>query len=285
MAKVKSVDSCLLSFPVDYVYRTLTDFSSYSKWWPHEIKFELEHLNPNITGTTINVQNGFVKWKSKITGFRNNKLLAIDYISGAWLGKTYWRVEDKGGDTWLTMEIDLEINNVWLKPVSLVLNFQKYHSRQIHRIFKNLEKYLAANEGSYTHTIRISHIDHIVLTVADIEKACAFYHGVLGMEIVTLAEGRKALKFGSQKINLHQKDSGHQKGNEFEPKAASPATGSADICFISNTAIELVINDLKEKGVEIIEGPVERIGAAGKITSVYLRDPDNNLIEISNYVK
>jgi catechol 2,3-dioxygenase-like lactoylglutathione lyase family enzyme len=278
MAKVKSIDKCLLYFPVDYVYRTLTDFSSYSKWWPSEIKFELEHLNPSITGTTINVQNGFVKWKSKITGFRNNKLLAIDYIEGAWLGKTYWRVEDKGGDTELTMEIDLEINSSWLKPVSAVINFQKYHSRQIHRIFKNLEKYLAANEGSYTHTIRISHIDHIVLTVADIEKTCAFYHGVLGMEIVTFGEGRKALKFGSQKINLHQK------GKEYQPTAASPAVGTGDMCFIANTAIELMINDLKEKGVQPIEGPVEREGANGKIISIYLRDPDNNLIEISNYI-
>lgn len=279
MAKVKSIDSCVLNFPVDYVYRTLTDFSSYSKWWPHEIKFELEHLNPNITGTTINVQNGFVKWKSKITGFKNNKLLAIDYIDGAWLGKTYWRVEDKSGDTELTMEINLEINRAWLKPVSAVINFQKYHSRQIHRIFKNLEKYLAANEGSYTHTIRLSHIDHIVLTVADIEKACAFYHGALGMEVITFGEGRKALKFGNQKINLHQK------GSEFEPKAENPTAGSADICIISNTTIEHVMLELKAKGVQITEGPIERTGANGKIISVYLRDPEGNLIEISNYVR
>lgn len=279
MAKVKALDKCLLLFPVDYVYRTLTDFSSYSKWWPHEIKFEIEHLNPSITGTTINVQNGFVKWQSKITGFKNNKLLAIDYISGAWLGKTYWRVEDKGGDTELTMEIDLTINSAWLKPVSAVINFQKYHSRQIHRIFGNLEKYLAANEASYTHTVRIGHIDHIVLTVEDIERSCVFYHRVLGMEVVTFGEGRKALKFGTQKINLHQK------GKEFNPTAAVPTVGAGDICFIANTAIELVINDLKEKGVDITEGPVEREGANGKIRSVYIRDPDKNLIEISNYIK
>lgn len=279
MAKVRSIDRCLLRFPVDYVYRTITDFASYSKWWPGEIRFEIVHLNPNITGTTINVQNGIVRWKSKITGFKNNKLLAIDYIDGAWLGKTYWRVEDKGGDTELTMEIDLEINSAWLKPVSWVVNFQKFHSRQVHRIFANLEKYLAANEGSYTHIVRLSHIDHIVLTVSDIERTCAFYHGALGMEVVTFGEGRKALRFGNQKINLHQKN------GEFEPKAANPAVGSGDICFISNTSIELVASDLKEKGVQIIEGPVERTGANGKIISLYLRDPDENLIEISNYIK
>lgn len=279
MAKVKSIDSRLLKFPVDYVYRTITDFASYSKWWPREIKFDIEHLNPNITGTTINVQNGIVKWKSKITGFRNNKLLAIDYIEGAWLGKTYWRVEDRAGDTELTMEIDLEINRLWLKPISAVINFSKVHSKQIHRIFRNLEKYLAANEGSYTHSVRISHIDHIVLTVNDIETTCAFYHRALGMEVITFGEGRKALKFGSQKINLHQK------GGEFEPKAKNPSPGSADICFISNTSIGLVMKDLREKGIEVESGPVERTGANGKMNSIYLRDPDGNLIEISNYFK
>lgn len=279
MAKVKSIDSCLLKFPVDYVYRTITDFASYSKWWPREIKFDIEHLNPNITGTTINVQNGIVKWKSKISGFRNNKLLAIDYIEGAWLGKTYWRVEDRSGNTELTMEIDLEINKMWLKPISAVINFSNVHSKQIHRIFRNLEKYLAANEGSYTHSVRISHIDHIVLTVNDIEAACAFYHKALEMEVITFGEGRKALKFGNQKINLHQK------GGEFEPKAKNPAPGSADICFISNTSIDLVMKDLREKGIATESGPVERTGANGRINSIYLRDPDGNLIEISNYFK
>lgn len=279
MTKVKSTDSCLLKFPVDYVYRTITDFASYSKWWPREIKFDIEHLNPNITGTTINVQNGIVKWKSKITGFKNNKLLAIDYIDGAWLGKTYWRVEDKAGDTELTMEIDLEINRLWLKPISAVINFSSVHSKQIHRIFRNLEKYLAANEGSYTHSVRISHIDHIVLTVNDIETACAFYHRAFGMEVVTFGEGRKALKFGNQKINLHQK------GGEFEPKAKNPVPGSADICFVSNTSMDLVIKDLSEKGIAVESGPVERTGANGRINSIYLRDPDGNLVEISNYIK
>lgn len=280
MSKVQSIDRCLLNFPVDYVYRTLTDFASYSAWWPKEIRFELEHLNPGIIGTIINVQNGpFLKWKSKITGFKNNRLLAIDYIEGAWLGKTYWRVEDKDGDTELTMEIDLEINTWWLKPVSAVMNFPKYHSKQIHKIFENLRKHLALHETDYTHIIRISHIDHIVLTVADVDKTCAFYHSVLGMEIVTFGEGRKALRFGSQKINLHKK------GSEYEPKAANALTGSGDLCFIANTTIEHVISELKSKNIEIIEGPVERTGAHGNIISVYIRDPDNNLIEISNYVR
>lgn len=274
----------MLRYPVDYVYRTLTDFTSYSKWWPREIKFELEHLNPNITGTTINVQNGIVKWKSKITGFRNNRILAIDYIEGAWLGKTCWRVEDRAGDTELTMEIDLEINSAWLKPVAAIFNFQKIHSKQIHRIFGNLEKYLAANEGSYTHRIRLSHIDHIVLTVSDIERSCAFYHGVLGMEVITSDDGRKALRFGVQKINLHQNNS-NGNGSIIELKAINPNAGSADVCFIANTAMELVITDLNERRIPIIEGPLTRTGAQGKMTSVYIRDPDENLIEISNYIK
>lgn len=280
MSKVQSVDRCLLSFPVDYVYRTLTDFASYSAWWPKEIRFEIEKLNPGIIGTIINVQNGpFVKWKSKITGFKNNKLLAIDYIEGAWVGKTYWRVEDKDGDTELTMEIDLEINTAWLKPVSAVMNFPKYHSKQIHRIFDNLKKYLSQHETDYSHGIRISHIDHIVLTVADIEKTCSFYHSVLGMEVVSFEEGRKALRFGSQKINLHQAD------NEHKPNAGKASVGSADLCFIANTTIEHVIAELKSKNIEIIEGPAERTGAHGNILSVYIRDPENNLIEISNYVR
>jgi catechol 2,3-dioxygenase-like lactoylglutathione lyase family enzyme len=277
MSKVKSIDRCMLSYPVDYVYRTLTDFASYSAWWPKEIKFELESLKPGIIGTTINVQNGpFVKWKSKITGFKNNKLLAIDYIEGAWLGKTYWRVEDKAGDTELTMEIDLDINTAWLKPVSAMMNFPKYHSRQIHKIFENLRKYLAQHETEYSHSVRISHIDHITLTVGDIDRTCAFYHSVLGMEVVALPEGRKALRFGSQKINLHKKNGSEQKALE------SP--GSADICFISNTTIEHVISELRSKNIEILEGPTGT-GAHGKLSSVYIRDPDGNLLEISNYVK
>ncbi|REC48096.1 MULTISPECIES: VOC family protein [Chryseobacterium] len=125
--------------------------------------------------------------------------------------------------------------------------------------------------------MKIKNIDHLVLTVADIEKTVDFYTSILGFEVVTFGENRKALTFGNQKINLHQK------GKEFEPKAEHPTCGSADFCFISETDIHEVLQELKEKNIEIIEGIVERTGALGKIQSVYFRDPDLNLIEISNY--
>ena len=124
--------------------------------------------------------------------------------------------------------------------------------------------------------MNISHLDHLVLTVADIEKTVDFYTRVLGMQLVTFGEGRKALTFGNQKINLHQA------GREFEPKAERPTPGSADLCFIVATQLERVIAHLETQGVSIIEGPVQRTGATDPIRSVYLRDPDQNLIELSN---
>jgi catechol 2,3-dioxygenase-like lactoylglutathione lyase family enzyme len=127
--------------------------------------------------------------------------------------------------------------------------------------------------------MKINRLDHLVLTVKDIEKTCSFYSTVLGMEVVTFGGGRKALQFGMQKINLHEM------GKEFEPKANSPAPGSADLCFIADDPLHSVIDHLNRMGIEIVEGPVERTGALGKILSVYIRDPDLNLIEISNYVQ
>jgi len=277
MGKLKSKDTRLLKFSIDYVYKTLTDFASYSRWWPHAIKFDIEHLNPSIIGTTINIQNGpFIKWKSKITGFKTNKLLAIDYIDGAWLGKTYYRFEEKDDGTELSLEIDLDVNRMWLKVLSLPINFEAIHTRQVKHVFNNLEKYLHENESEYMQNIRVSHIDHIVLTVRNIEETLKFYNSVLGMEIITFGDGRKALKFGIHKINLYDS------GNKLTPKATSPVPGSADICFISHVPISRVVQELKNKNVEIIEGPVEKTGAAGKIISVYFRDPDGNLIELSN---
>ena len=126
-------------------------------------------------------------------------------------------------------------------------------------------------------TIRIDRLDHLVLTVADVDASCAFYARVLGMEIVTFGGGRKALAFGRQKINLHRHD------REFEPKAARPTPGSADLCLIAITPLEGVLAHLTAEAVEVIEGPVSRTGATGPITSVYFRDPDDNLIEVSNY--
>ena len=123
----------------------------------------------------------------------------------------------------------------------------------------------------------IEQIDHIVLTVANIDATIDFYTEVLGMDAVTF-NGRKALHFGEQKINLHQR------GHEFSPRAAHPTPGSADLCFITLDALEEVIEYLTALRIHVEEGPVERIGASGKLRSVYIRDPDHNLIEISNYL-
>ncbi|MBT2689832.1 VOC family protein [Bacillus sp. ISL-47] len=123
--------------------------------------------------------------------------------------------------------------------------------------------------------MKIERLDHLVLTVQSIENTCVFYKLVLGMEVITFGEGRKALRFGNQKINLHQK------GNEFEPKAHNPLPGSADLCFITKTEISEVMNHLQCCNIAIEEGPVERTGALGPLMSVYIRDPDGNLIEIS----
>lgn len=125
--------------------------------------------------------------------------------------------------------------------------------------------------------IQIDRIDHLVLTVADIERTCAFYRDLLGFKEVTFGEGRRALEFGHQKFNLHQA------GQEFEPKALRPTPGSADLCLIAQTPIDTIVEVLQQARVEIELGPVERTGAQGSIRSVYIRDPDKNLIEISNY--
>lgn len=123
----------------------------------------------------------------------------------------------------------------------------------------------------------IERIDHIVLTVKDIEATINFYTEILGMSVEIFGKNRKALKFGNQKINLHQI------GKEFEPKAKFATSGSMDICFISSKDVEILLDELKQKGIEIIEGIVSRTGANGKIKSIYFRDPDKNLIEVSNY--
>jgi len=125
--------------------------------------------------------------------------------------------------------------------------------------------------------IRIDRIDHIVLTVKDLARTCGFYSRVLGMEVVTFTGGRKALKFGSQKINLHQA------GKELDPKAQAPAPGTGDFCLITSVPLSQVIPHLKSCGVEPLEGPVPKTGATGPIESVYFRDPDGNMVEISNY--
>ena len=125
--------------------------------------------------------------------------------------------------------------------------------------------------------MKIDRIDHLVLTVRSIDATCEFYSRVLGMEVVTFGAGRKALAFGAQKLNLHEA------GREFEPKAARPTPGSADLCLIAAVPLPDVIAHLQRCNVPILEGPVARTGATGPIQSVYFRDPDQNLIEVASY--
>ncbi len=125
--------------------------------------------------------------------------------------------------------------------------------------------------------VRVASLDHLVLTVQDIPRAIKFYVEVLGMQEVTFGDNRKALTYGQQKINLHKF------GKEFEPKAASPLPRSADLCFIVDGALEDFMKHLNYNNIEILQGPVARNGALGAINSVYIRDPDQNLIELSSY--
>lgn len=125
--------------------------------------------------------------------------------------------------------------------------------------------------------LTIDHLDHLVLTVADIDATIAFYTRVLGMTAVTFGAGRRALAFGPQKINLHRA------GHEFSPCARRPTPGSADFCLITKMALEAAMAHVQSCGVTIEEGPVERTGAIGPLRSFYFRDPDGNLVEVSNY--
>jgi len=127
-----------------------------------------------------------------------------------------------------------------------------------------------------TVPVAIDRIDHFVLTVKDIEASCRFYERALGLRRVEF-DGRVALHFGKQKINLHRA------GHEFEPKAKQPAPGSGDFCLIAATPLDDVIAHLKSNGVAIELGPVPKTGALGPMRSVYFRDPDDNLVEVSNY--
>ena len=124
----------------------------------------------------------------------------------------------------------------------------------------------------------IDRLDHLVLTVRDIAETVTFYTRVLGMEEVTFGEGRKALMFGVQKINLHPF------GHEFAPKSHRPTPGSADLCFITTTPLDAVAAHVRACGIESLQGPIQRTGATGPIRSIYFRDPDLNLIEVSNYL-
>lgn len=125
--------------------------------------------------------------------------------------------------------------------------------------------------------MQIDRIDHIVITAFDLDRTIDFYSKVMGMEPITFAGGRRGLSFGRQKINLHQS------GREFEPKALKPTPGSIDLCFITETPLAEVVAHLKSHGIVVAQGPVEKTGALGPMMSVYFRDPDGNLVEVSNY--
>ena len=122
--------------------------------------------------------------------------------------------------------------------------------------------------------MKVVTLDHLVLTVKDIDATCEFYATILGLEVITFGDKRKALACGSTRIHLHEA------GRELEPKAHRPAPGSADLCFLTAASLEDVAAQLHDGEVEIILGPVRRTGAAGEIMSVYFRDPDLNLIEV-----
>ena len=124
--------------------------------------------------------------------------------------------------------------------------------------------------------IQLDHIDHLVMTVENVEITLNWYLRVLTVKSAVFGEGRKALLLNKQKINLHQK------GAEFEPKALAPTPGSLDICFLTKTPLGEVIELLKAQRVTVEKGPIKRNGATGLITSIYVRDPDKNLLEISN---
>ncbi len=123
--------------------------------------------------------------------------------------------------------------------------------------------------------MQLQRIDHLVLTVHDIEASCAFYSQVLDMEVVEFANRRKALAFGSQKINLQEL------GKTFEPKATAAAPGTMDICLLTNETVDGITSRLQQHDIPIIEGPVQRTGACGPVMSVYFRDPDGNLLELA----
>lgn len=126
--------------------------------------------------------------------------------------------------------------------------------------------------------MKVQRIDHVVLTVADIGRTIAFYERVLGMTAVSFGDGRRALAFGDQKLNLHQA------GREFEPKAARPTPGAIDLCFTTDVPLDEVAAHLRSCSVETLLGPVDKIGARGSLRSLYFRDPDGNLVEVSNEV-
>ena len=126
--------------------------------------------------------------------------------------------------------------------------------------------------------MKLEKLDHLVVPVSDIDRIADFYTKYLGMDKCIFGNGRVALHFGDQKINLHPA------GWDYEPKAAVSIAGSADLCFTTQEPVEAILQNLKESGIDIIKGPIRRAGAVGYLRSIYFRDPDGNLIELSNRI-
>ena len=131
----------------------------------------------------------------------------------------------------------------------------------------------------FIDVMKVNKIDHLVLTTSDIEQTINFYTTILGMELISVEGGRKSLRFGTQKINLHEA------GQEISPHAKHPLPGSTDLCFITATSIQQVVEHLHSSGITPLEGPTKRIGATGPLLSIYIQDPDGNLLELSNHLK
>lgn len=155
-------------------------------------------------------------------------------------------------------------------PVA-VLHFKRLHTRRYGESSSFLQSRVTLC------AVKFDRLDHLVLTVRNIDSTVSFYEQVLGMERIETGASRIALAFGEHRINLHES------GNEFAPHATRPTPGSADICFVTSASVDEILSHLVVCGVEIELGPVERGGARGTMKSVYFRDPDGNLIEASTY--
>ena len=150
MTNLTAKDSILLYYPAEKIYRVLTDFAAYPAWYPKGIKFSIGYLDKKVIGTTLTIQNSpLVKWEAKITGFKPNELIGMDYTRGAWLGKTRWELHEKGPQTLVTYEIDLQVNKGWLRFLGNIIDFSKYHSKQMQTVFKNLEKHLSEDKTKH----------------------------------------------------------------------------------------------------------------------------------------
>ena len=225
------------------------------------------------------MQNGpLVKWKSVVTGFKTNRLLAIDYVEGAWTGKTAWRFEETRGGTKLIMEIDINCNRLWLKAISKIMNLSRMHSKQIKLIFAKLDKYLSDNYSEYEQQhnhggISVSYIDYLTLAVKDINASEKFYRDVFRIENVTNGstenKNEMLLKFGSQKIRL------------LSAEKASPIDKDEVIFRMAlNTPLDRVKTILKEKGVEILPGPFTNKAVNNNNDIFFIKDPDGYLIAL-----